>query len=96
VTSKTFTLHFTMTSDSAGTGQIFWHEQSVQPAFFRDRSERFQVRHDAKSHDYAIEFSPKHPVLAVRIDPSGAPGRMQLSNIRLTGDDGELLHQWSF
>jgi arylsulfatase A-like enzyme len=96
VAEETLILHFTMISDSSGSGQIFWHEQGVTPAFFRDRSIAFDVRHDGKSHDYAITFSPKNPVLAVRIDPSTGPGRMQLSNIKLTNAAGAVLQQWSF
>ena len=84
-----------MISDSSGSGQIFWHEQGVRPAFFRDRSEPFDVRHDGESHEYAIEFSPRNPVLAVRIDPSSAPGKMRISNIKLTSD-GVTLQQLSF
>ncbi len=85
-----------MISNSSGQGQVFWHEQGVAPAFFRDRSERFDVHHDGEPHEYAIKFSPKNPVLAVRIDPSSGPGKMRLSNIKLTDVDGSLLHQWSF
>jgi hypothetical protein len=93
---KTLILCFTMTSESSGSGQVFWHEQGVAPAFFRDRSVGFDAIHDGESHEYAIEFTPGAPVQAVRIDPSRKPGRMQLSEIRLTDGDGNVLHQWKF
>jgi arylsulfatase A-like enzyme len=91
---KTLILRFTMISESSGSGQIFWHELGVTPAFFGDRAVGFEVIHDGKSHEYAVEFSPKASVLAVRIDPSRAPGRMHLSNIRLTDAEGVVLHVW--
>ena len=75
VSEQTLTLHFTMISNSSGQGQIFWQEQGVTPAFYRDRSKPFHVQHDGQSHDYAIEWSPANPVLAVRIDPSAGTGR---------------------
>lgn len=93
---KKMQLQFTMVSNSAGTGQIFWHEQGVVPAFHRDRSVRFDVQHDGQPHDYAIEFSPANPILAIRIDPSAGPGRMRVSNVKLTDSSGGVLHQWSF
>jgi arylsulfatase A-like enzyme len=96
VSQKTLILRFTMISDSSGDGQIFWQEQGVRPAFFRDRSVGFEAIHDGKSHEYAVEFSPNAPVQAIRIDPSRGPGRMQLSNIRLTDSQGVVLHRWTF
>jgi hypothetical protein len=85
-----------MISSSSGQSQVFWQEQGVAPAFFRDRSEYFHAHHDGRPHQYAVEFSPANPVLAVRIDPSGAPGKMTLSNIKLTDDQGRVAHQWGF
>jgi len=93
---ESFVLMFTMVSDSKGKGQVFWQEQGVAPSFFRDRSKPFEVLHDGKPHDYAVNWSPEHPVLAVRIDPSTATGLMQISNIKLTTEDGSVLHQWKF
>ncbi len=96
ISEKTITLHFTMTSNSSGRGQIFWQEKGVAPAFYRDRSKQFDVWHDGESHDYAVILSPANPVLAVRIDPSTGPGEMQLSNLKLTTVDGRVLYQWRF
>jgi arylsulfatase A-like enzyme len=89
-----FRLNFTMVSDSKGDGQVFWQEQGVTPAFFRDRSESFDVRHDGQPHDYSVECSPEHPVVAIRIDPSTGPGKCQLSNMKLIGRDGQVLYGW--
>ncbi|TWT85000.1 Arylsulfatase precursor [Planctomycetes bacterium CA13] len=96
VSTEPLILRFSLTSNSSGHGQVFWQEQDVAPAFFRDRSVRFDVRHDQESHDYVVEFSPANPVVAVRIDPSRGPGKMWLSKIKLTDANGMLLHQWDF
>tara|TARA_R110002073_G_scaffold69905_6_gene173216 strand:+ start:2533 stop:4569 length:2037 start_codon:yes stop_codon:yes gene_type:complete len=94
IRQQTMTLRFSMRSQSAGHAQVFWHEQGVAPAFYRDRSVRFDPEHDGRTHDYVIEFSPAKPVQAIRIDPSRAAGEMQLSNIRLTTPAGEVLHRF--
>jgi hypothetical protein len=84
-----------MNSGSAGAGQLFWHEQGIKPAYFRDRSVGFDVQHDGNDHQYAIEFIPTRPVTGVRLDPSRSEGTIRLSNIRLTTPSGEVLHRWT-
>lgn len=96
IPTSPLTLRFTMVSKSSGEGQVFWHQQGVAPAFFRDRSVPFAARHDGQPHQYAIELPTEGLVLAVRVDPSQGPGEMQLSDLRLTTSDGEVLHQWNF
>ena len=93
IAGETLTLHFAMTSDAQGSGQVFWHEQGVTPAFFR-RSVEFEARHNGQSHDYAISFSPKKPILAIRIDPARGPGTLQLSSLKLTDANGSMLYEW--
>ena len=94
VAQSPLVLRFAIASDSSGAGQIFWHERGVTPAFFRDRSVGFDVRHDGQSHEHAVQIRPERPVVAVRIDPSRGAGKMKLSNIGLTDTDGTILHQW--
>jgi len=85
-------LHFTMTAEASGGGQLFWHEQGVAPAFFRDRSVLFDVPHDGQPHDYVVDFVAAKRVLAIRLAPARGKGKMQLSKIRLTTPDGVELH----
>jgi len=87
-------LKFSMTSQSDGQGQFFWHEQGVSPGFFRDRSQPFDVHHDGKPHNYELSWTPKKPVIGIRIDPSRATGKMEISNIRLTTKDGREVFRW--
>ncbi len=91
-----FVLKVTMTSRSRGSGQVFWQEKGVVPAFFRDRSRSFEVQHDGKPHEYRISWSAKNPVVAVRIDPSNAPGEITISRIRLVDRDGNEVYRWRF
>lgn len=91
-----FVLKVTMTSRSRGSGQVFWQEKGVVPAFFRDRSRSFEVQHDGKPHDYSIAWSAKSPVVAVRIDPSNGPGEITISRIRLVDGDGSEVYRWRF
>jgi len=91
-----FTLHFEMTSDSRGNGEVFSQEKGVAPAFFRDRSTHFEVQHDGEKHEYSITFSAKKTLTGIRIDPSTGSGTIRISNIRLTNADGKLIHQWDF
>lgn len=94
IDETSFTLHFTMTSDSSGNGQVFWQEKEAGP-FTAVRSQFFDVQHDGNSHEYAIEFTTKSPLVAVRIDPSRSQGRIDISDIRLVGEAGKTFYEWS-
>lgn len=90
------TLQFTMSSSARGSGQVFWHEQGVTPAFFRDRSRSFDVVQDGQAHSYAVDFSPAAPVVAIRIDPAQGAGSISLSTIRLVAENGRVVYSWDF
>lgn len=91
---RPLTLRFTMQSDSSGKGQVFWHQQGIAPAFFRDRSVSFPVAHDGQSHSYAIELPTEGRVLAIRMDPSSRDGVIRLRDLHLTADDGKVVYRW--
>lgn len=94
VKATSLTLHIRMKADSSGRGQVFW--RVPDRPYAAERSKLFDVKHDGKQHDYAVEFAVDVPVLGVRIDPSKASGSIGISSMRLTNSDGETLHQWSF
>ncbi|MCM2370987.1 sulfatase [Aporhodopirellula aestuarii] len=94
--ARSFTLRFTMTSNANDAGQVFWHEKGVAPSYFRDRSVPFSVTPDGKPHEYSIAFTSEHPVVGIRIDPATSAGVMRISDIRLTNQDGEIIHAWEF
>lgn len=93
IDEKSFTLHFTMSSDSRGRGQVFWQEKEAGP-FAAARSEFFAVQHDGKPHEHSIKFSVESPLVAVRIDPSRGPGKIVISDIRLVGEDGTIHYRF--
>lgn len=95
-TARDLVLHVTMASDSTGHGQVFWQEQGVNPPFIADRSQRFDVQHDGNMHNYSVQLPAKQPVLAVRIDPSRAAGRIKISGVSLKTADGTVIQKWSF
>ncbi|TWU08426.1 sulfatase [Stieleria varia] len=90
------TLRFTMSSQSTGNGQLFWREQGEAKAFHRDRSVDFSVTHDGQSHEYDVKFSTATPLQALRVDPSRSAGKLKLSNLRLTDNEGKILYTWKF
>ena len=96
LTQKELVLKVTLASDSRGSGQVFWQEKGITPAFIRDRSQSFNVQHDGKPREYSISFSAKNPVIAVRIDPSNAPGEIRITRIQLFDADANEVYQWKF
>ncbi|APZ92942.1 Arylsulfatase [Fuerstiella marisgermanici] len=94
--AKRLVLHFTMSSDSSGPGQIFWQEQGVNPPFTAARSKRFDVQHDRKMHTYSVPLPAQQPVLAVRIDPSSAVGTIKISTVTLKTAGGKIIRKWNF
>ncbi|PAY19172.1 N-acetylgalactosamine 6-sulfate sulfatase (GALNS) [Rhodopirellula sp. SM50] len=96
VKEKSLILKFSLASQADGHGQIFWQEQGVAPPFSASRSKPFDVQHDGEAHEYSVSWTAHNPVVAIRIDPATAKGRVRLSNIRLTTDDGEEVYRWKF
>lgn len=96
LTQQELVLKVKMASESKGSGQIFWQEKGVTPAFFRERSHSFEVQHDGEPHEYSISWSAKNPVVAVRIDPSRAPGKITIFGVRLIDGDGNEVYRWKF
>jgi arylsulfatase A-like enzyme len=78
-----YVVEVTMSSNASGRGQFFWQEQGVNPQFFRDRSETFEITHDGKMRTYQIELTPDHPVLAIRLDPGQGVGEVRVEQVKL-------------
>ncbi len=94
VAAQPLTLHITMTSNAKGRGQVFWQEQGVKPAYFRDRSTTFEIHHDGESHNYSVPLSPNKPAVALRLDPGQGAGKIRLSKFWLTDADGKTVFEW--
>jgi len=91
-----YIMEVTMSSTASGRGQFFWQEQGVNPQFFRDRSQSFDIKHDNQTYTYSIPFTSAHPVLAVRLDPGQGVGEVQISAIRLKSSVNKAVHEWVF
>jgi len=78
-----YVVEVTMSSNASGRGQFFWQEQGVNPQFFRDRSETFEITHDGKMRTYQIELTPDHPMLAIRLDPGQSAGEIRVEQVKL-------------
>jgi arylsulfatase A-like enzyme len=89
-------MRFTISSTAHGNGQFFWSEDGATPRFFRDRSELFDINHDAMEHEYRVDFKAQRPVTGVRLDPARAAGDIRVSAMRLTDAAGKTLYQWTF
>jgi arylsulfatase A-like enzyme len=87
-------LHVRMQSNSSGNGQAFWKQ--VGRPFAAVRSQSFEVNHDGDEHDYAIRLTPAGSINGIRIDPARGVGRIEITNMRLTKDDGTVIHEWKF
>ncbi|WP_390620265.1 sulfatase [Rubripirellula amarantea] len=94
VTDNKLVLKFRMSSNARGAGHVFWQERGLSPAFNRERCTQFDVAHDGTPHEYNVEWAVDNAVLAVRIDPATGPGRISLTNIRLTTGDGQEVYRW--
>ncbi|HOX37298.1 MAG TPA: sulfatase [Candidatus Brocadiia bacterium] len=86
---------FRMRSSSAGGGQFFW-ATGASPQFGPKLRLDFQPVHDGVWHEYEVRFTASHRLQSVRIDPSTAPGRIELDRICLLRADGRELKTWDF
>jgi hypothetical protein len=83
-----------MKTDARGTAQLFWQEEKVTPAYFRERSILFKPKPAPGVHEYEIQFTPNRPVTSLRLDPSQGPGTIEIEAARLLAQDGRVLKEW--
>jgi len=84
-----------MRSDSKGAGQVLWSTDRAK-RFHHSRSVGFKPQHDGQWHEYAVSLPVEGTPRGVRIDPSTAPGLMEIDWIRLVRADGTVLKAWEF
>ena len=82
-------------SQVRGQGQWFWHEQGVQPAFFRDRSVRFAMEHDGEPHTTQLRFTSSKPLVSLRLDPGQGPGSVAILQLKVTAEKGGQAYELS-
>ncbi len=84
-----------MRSTSRGPGHFYWATQKA-PRFRREIRADLGAKHDGQWHEHEIELTADSPLKALRIDPSSAPGQIEIDRIALHKDDGTLLKEWDF
>ena len=90
-----FRVRFRARSDSEGEGMLFWAVETA-PNFGPHQRIEFPMHHDDAWHEYAIDVTPAAPLIALRLDPSTAPGRIEIDWIRMEDADGALIKEWDF
>jgi arylsulfatase A-like enzyme len=89
-----YRLVIALASDREDQAQFFWEEKGVTPAFFRDRSVRFQVNATQELQEYVIDFQPKHAVEAVRLDPLSHRGTVRIGSMKIEDEAGKVVYEW--
>lgn len=81
-----FRLFFRMKSESRYPGQVFWATASA-PEFSESATVRFDPAHDGQWHTYALALPATSALSRLRIDPSCATGRVELTDVHLRNAD---------
>ncbi|MDQ1257911.1 MAG: hypothetical protein QG656_2519, partial [Candidatus Hydrogenedentes bacterium] len=92
--SGNLTARFRMKSASGGIGQFFWTTRDA-PNFGPKQRLDFAPIHDGQWHEYEIAFVPATTLTGLRLDPSAAPGTIQLEWLRIS-QEGAVVKEWSF
>lgn len=90
-----YRLVITMASDRDDQAQFFWKERGITPAFFRDRSVRFQIEATQELREYVIDFQPEHPIEAVRLDPLSRRGTVRIGTMKIEDEEGKVVYEWN-
>ena len=71
---------------AGGPGQLFWMTKSA-PGADEKRSQRFDLWHDGKWHDYEVSATVAGTLTGFRLDPGSGPGVVEIERIELHGKD---------
>jgi arylsulfatase A-like enzyme len=85
----------TMKSDSDQPGRLFWSTRS-KPGFIPGRFVPFEVRHDDRWHTYEVTLEAQEPIVALRIDPSAAPGTIRIDRVEIKNKNDKTEKIWTF
>ncbi|NQU20107.1 MAG: sulfatase [Candidatus Nealsonbacteria bacterium] len=94
-TARPAALEIRMKSNSRGHSRVYW-TAGQHRTFHRDRSAGFDTVHDGRWHDYSVTLSAAAPLRALRLDPSQAPGTIEIQSMKLVDRQGKVIVQWDF
>jgi len=86
------TLRMRMKSNSRQNGRVYWTTRTNR-SFARERSVEFPTQHDGQWHDYQIDLRLPAQLVSLRIDPSQAPGQIEIEQLELW-DANEVAKRW--
>jgi arylsulfatase A-like enzyme len=86
---------FRLRSTSQGIGQFFYADAKT-PNFGPSVRQDVAIIHDGQWHEYEAGFSTEGRLKQIRLDPSTAPGRMEVDWISVKLPNGEPLKTWDF
>lgn len=93
---QALTVKMEISSTASGNAQLFWQEQGVKPAYFRDRSVMSEIENDGQFHQVQFQFTPSKQVLEIRFDPARSQGLIKIRSMILCDGAGHRLFDWKF
>lgn len=91
---ETVSVRVTFSSKSEGHAELFWKEGNVKTPFTEARRTPFQPIHDGDVRTYEVSLTPDKPLVELRLDPSRAPGTMELHGLEVVGASGDVVESW--
>lgn len=88
-----YRLVFSLRSDAAGAGEIFWTTDSAT-SLPRGTRQTFEVKHDGAWHDHSVPIAAADKIHALRLDPGSAPGTVRIRRLKLQDASGATLLSW--
>jgi arylsulfatase A-like enzyme len=88
-----YRLVFSVRSDGAGAGRVFWTSDPATP-LPRGRRQTFEPVHDGAWHPVSVPIDSAERLRALRLDPSSAPGTIRIRGLELQDASGRTLLAW--
>lgn len=89
------TLRVRLKSAAGNTAEIHWQEEGATN-FSRDSRVEIDIPNDNQWHVVSADITLNRPLTALRLDPSTAPGQIQIGRIELVDASGKTVRSWSF
>ncbi|MBC2593463.1 sulfatase [Ruficoccus amylovorans] len=86
---------FRVRSGSAGQGRFYWSDRSDW-VFNRERSTEFSVEGDSDWQTCEIPFEVSAELIGIRIDFPRSKETVEIDDILLSRENGEVLDRWAF
>ena len=88
------TLEWRQRTRVSGNAEVFWGDE--QGGFAAERSVRVDYTPDNRWQELRAALPVQGKLAALRLDPTGARGEVELAWLRLRGPSGTVLKEWRF